>query len=246
MRVVVLSAGTGSRLGELTKNKPKALVQVGGVPLVDHLLAFIDHSFFEEILVVGGFAFDGLKAYLESKRISKIKVIWNPLYRKGNIFTLLRAMESFSGDSFLVTNIDHIYPRGMFDKMKRSLDGLVAMCDFDRALTADDMKVKLNHDHKTIKMISKQLTDFDGGYIGMTFVDRNAFGLYQEAVNKALAKFGDACVVENVLQLLAETGNPPKSCDLSGFGWYEVDNQEDLKKAEKRVLLNRSMFPYIR
>ena len=46
-------------------------------------------------------------------------------------------------------------------------------------------------------------------------------------------KFGDKAVAENVLQILANNENTaPGICDLSGIGWYEVDTEEDLKKAE--------------
>jgi hypothetical protein len=52
-------------------------------------------------------------------------------------------------------------------------------------------------------------------------------------------------VVETVLQVLAESGHPPKICDLSGFPWYEIDLPEEIKKAENGLLENRSLFPYI-
>ena len=58
----------------------------------------------------------------------------NKEYLKGNIFTLIRALNEFSDDSFLITNVDHIYPRKMFLKMKESFKGVTAMCDFDRTL----------------------------------------------------------------------------------------------------------------
>jgi choline kinase len=107
------------------------------------------------------------------------------------------------------------------------------MCDFDRSLGNDDMKVKLTSD-KRVKAISKQLTDFDCGYIGMTYVDSSREGLYREMISKVIDRFGEKAVVENILQILAETGEfAPYICDLSGFGWYEVDTEEDLMRAEK-------------
>ena len=38
LRVIVLAAGFGTRLYPLTKNKPKALLDLGGRTLLDHLM----------------------------------------------------------------------------------------------------------------------------------------------------------------------------------------------------------------
>ncbi len=239
MRAIVLAAGTGSRLGEMTKDKTKGMVKVNGKPLIDYLFEFFDQDFFDEIIVVGGFAFYDLEKHLKQKQIEHLKILENKEYHKGNIFTLITALKTFAHDSFLITNVDHIYPRVMFEKMKQSLNKITAMCDFDRKLGPDDMKVKLDADKKTVVHISKQLHDFDCGYIGMTYIDQSMESIYRDAVNKAIERFGDKAVVENILQILAE--NPktaPTICDLSGFGWYEVDDEHDLVNAEKGLFQN--------
>ena len=241
MRAIVLAAGTGSRLGEMTKNKTKGMVRVNGKPLIDYLFEFFELDFLDEIIVVGGFAFDELKMHLLEKNIDNLKILENKDYLKGNIFTLITALKTFAHDSFLITNVDHIYPKAMFQCMKQSLYKITAMCDFDRTLGFDDMKVKLLPDKKTVAHISKQLSDFDCGYIGMTYVDKSMEIAYRDAAYKAIERYGEKAVVENIVQILAE--NPkvaPVICDLSGFGWYEVDDENDLIKAEKGLLQNQN------
>ena len=233
MRAIVLAAGTGSRLGEITKARTKGMVPVKGKRLIDYLLDFFERDFFDEIIVVGGFYYEDLKSHISALKYKNVRVIENKDFLKGNIFTLLTALKEFKDDSFLITNVDHIYPRVMFNKMKESMSEITAMCDFDRKLGSDDMKVKLNSNH-TIERISKQLDVFDCGYIGMTYIDRTKEKFYRESVEKTLERLGEKCVVENVLQLIAENmSDAPKICDLSGFGWYEVDTEEDLLNAEK-------------
>jgi len=233
MRAIVLAAGTGSRLGEITKARTKGMVPVKGKKLINYLLEFLENNFFDEIIVVGGFCYEDLRDHIETLNYKNVRVIENKNYLKGNIFTLVTALGEFKDDSFLITNVDHIYPPVMFKKMKESMSGITGMCDFDRSLGADDMKVKLRED-KRIQSISKQLDIFDCGYIGMTYVDKDSEKYYRASVNATIAKVGEKAVVENVLQFMAEDGsNAPKICDLSGFGWYEVDTEEDLLKAEK-------------
>ena len=233
MKAIVLAAGTGSRLGEITEARTKGMVPVNGKKMIDYLLDFFELNFFDDIYIIGGFCYEDLSDHLEIRKISNIKVLENSDYMKGNIFTLLRGLEEFSDDSFLITNVDHIYPQIMFKKMKESFSGITAMCDFDRNLTDDDMKVRLR-ENRTIKKIRKDLQDFDCGYIGMTYVDKSMQGIYRRTIEKTLERFGDKAVVENILQVLADNENQaPVICDLSGFGWYEVDTPEDLQKAEQ-------------
>jgi choline kinase len=239
MRAIILSAGIGSRLGEMTRNMTKGMVSVGGKKLIDYLFDFLDLDYFQEILIVGGYFFRDLKRYIDSKDIERVRVIENEKYLKGNIFSLIRGLEEFAGDSFLITNVDHIYPSVMFDKMRESFEFITAMCDFDRVLGDDDMKVKLRDDRKCIEHIDKKLSDYDCGYIGMSYVDVSMEGIYRDAVEETLDRFGEKAVVENILQLLAQDeATAPRICDLTGIGWFEVDTEEDLFRAEKEILRN--------
>ncbi len=239
MRAVVLAAGIGSRLGEMTRNMTKGLVSVCGRKLIDYLLDFFDLDAFDEILVIGGHYYDDLREHIEGKQIPHVRTVKNEQYLKGNIYTLMRGLREFSGDSFLITNVDHIYPPILFERMRQSFDFITAMCDFDRMLGDDDMKVKLRDDGKSVASISKELTDFDCGYIGMTYIDSSMEEAYRNAIDGALARYGDKAVVENVLQVLAESVDAtPRICDLTGIGWYEIDTEEDLLRAEKEILRN--------
>jgi len=237
MKAIVLAAGTGSRLGNLTKDCTKGMVSVRGKKLIDYLLDFLDLSWLEEVVVVGGFGYQELEEHLLGKKLSNLKILENKDFLKGNIYTLITGLKEIKEESFLITNVDHIYPSKMFVKMKEGFKGITGMCDFDRSLGADDMKVELREDQKKIRNISKKLTNFQAGYIGMTYVDSSCLNLYKDALDKALQKYGDKAVVENILQILAEDEkNSPQIFDLSGFGWYEVDDSTDLAKAESGLL----------
>jgi choline kinase len=233
MKTIVLAAGTGSRLKDLTTARTKGMVEVGDRKLIDYLLDFLDIDMMDEIVIVGGFYYEDLKNHVDSRKNPKIRVIENKEYLKGNIFTLMTGLKEVGDDSFLITNVDHIYPKKMFTEMKKNFSGVRAMCDFDRPLGADDMKVKL--EGNCVIGISKQLSDFDCGYIGMTYVDKSMNSLYRKTIDEVLSRFGEKAVAENILQVLAESSNKPGICDLSGFGWYEVDTPDEKLSAEEKL-----------
>ena len=39
MKVVILSGGLGSRLGELTKSIPKPMIKISGIPILSHIIS---------------------------------------------------------------------------------------------------------------------------------------------------------------------------------------------------------------
>jgi len=68
-----------------------------------------------------------------------------------------------------------------------------------------------------------------------TFVPAAKRDRYEQMLAEVMRRYGDAVNVEQVLHDLAEAGEPPAACDISGFGWWEVDNAEDHATAEKAL-----------
>lgn len=232
MKTVILAAGTGSRLIHLTRERPKALVEVRGKPLIQYALDFANGLNSDGIVVVGGFYFEKLQKYLAAQK-SGITLIENNDFLAGNIFTLIKALPHIDED-FLLMNVDHIFPLELarnFLALKSTFSRVTALVDFDRPLQEDDMKV-LTSDKRTVAKISKTLLDYDAGYIGMTYVPQAKLAQYK-AVAKSVAANNDAAVVEHILQQLIHSGEPVNIFSATGIRWLEVDNLQDLKNAER-------------
>ncbi|MPZ23422.1 MAG: NTP transferase domain-containing protein, partial [Dehalococcoidia bacterium] len=68
LRGVILAAGNGSRLGSLTANQPKALLEVGGRPLVDYTLDAMAEAGIDQVVVVTGYLGATLEDDLTTRR----------------------------------------------------------------------------------------------------------------------------------------------------------------------------------
>lgn len=228
MKALILAAGLGIRMGSITSDKPKALIEVEKINLIDRVLGFLDHPKITQIGVVGGCNYDNLKEHLKWK---DVQLFFNPAYRHGNILSLKAALD-FINDDLLLANVDHIYPKELLTHILNNASKITAMCDFDRVLGEDDMKVKLA-DNGRMKKISKQLEDYDGGYIGMTFCSKEMISIYKEAVHDTENIYGKDSCVEFVLGHLAANDVEVNICDTSGYRWYEIDTPEDLLNTEE-------------
>ena len=55
MKVVILAGGIGSRMGDETRIKPKAMVEIGGLPILIHIINIYSHYGFNEFIVCAGY-----------------------------------------------------------------------------------------------------------------------------------------------------------------------------------------------
>lgn len=238
MQAVILAAGKGTRLGDLTKSLPKTLVELNGRPIIDYILSSLNPRVFSEVIIVGGYEFEILRGYIKKYGEGlKIRIVENKDYEKGSILTVQKAFPYFS-DSFLLFNADHIYPKVVIENFANSSKDITCACDFDRNLTNDDMKIKLN-EKKRVALIDKKLTDFDCGYVGMTFCSKEKLELYRNYAQRTLDEFGENSNVEKIIHKLADDKINPSTYDISGYGWLEIDNLEDLIKARKEIISNK-------
>jgi MurNAc alpha-1-phosphate uridylyltransferase len=109
---MVLAAGLGSRLRPLTLDRPKALVTVGGKPLIDHMLDRLARAGVRRVVVnVHAFA-DQLEDHLARRRDLEVIISderAGPLETAGG---LKKARPLLGEDPILVANIDSVWTEG--------------------------------------------------------------------------------------------------------------------------------------
>ena len=111
MKAIILAAGRGTRLKDLTKDTPKILVPVGGRPIIEYTLDALPQKIDEVIFVVSYYQ-DKIRAYLgQNYRGYKIHYVeQRELNGTGGAILSCRSLIA-DGESFLVLNGDDIYDR---------------------------------------------------------------------------------------------------------------------------------------
>ena len=112
-RAIILAAGFGSRMMPATADRPKPMVTVNGVRIIDTLLGALVAAGVEEITIIGGYRFEKLGELLEKYPL--IKLIENKEYAQtNNISSALLSFDTLHGGCYFceadlyITNPDII------------------------------------------------------------------------------------------------------------------------------------------
>ncbi len=71
MKVVLLAGGFGTRLSEETSVKPKPMVEIGGRPIIWHIMKFYAHYGLKDFIVLGGYKVEYIRDYFLNYRASE-------------------------------------------------------------------------------------------------------------------------------------------------------------------------------
>lgn len=71
MKVALLAGGLGTRLSEETAVKPKPMVEVGGRPIMWHIMKFYAHHGLRDFVVLGGYKVEVIRDYFLNYRANE-------------------------------------------------------------------------------------------------------------------------------------------------------------------------------
>lgn len=241
MQAIILAAGMGRRLGELTKHNTKCMVEVNGSKLIDRALLFLSHLNLNRIIIVVGYESQNLIDHINNKYHNSLNIIYvhNTIFDKtNNIYSLALAKEYFKEDDTLLLESDLIFEEEM-------LQMLVNAPDPDIALVAkyepwmDGTMVCIDDDNNIINFIPKKAFRHDER--DRYYKTVNIYKLSRDFINgqylpllEAYCKMkGNNEYYEEVLRVLTMIDKSRlKALPIGDIKWYEIDDIQDLDIAE--------------
>lgn len=111
MQAIILAAGMGKRLKQLTRNNTKCMVKVNGIPLINRTLRQLEQHCLSRIIIVTGYEGENLKNHINSLELkTPVVFIHNPVYDKtNNIYSLSLAKEYLLKEDTLLLESDIIF-----------------------------------------------------------------------------------------------------------------------------------------
>ena len=117
MQAIILAAGMGKRLKDLTQDNTKCMVQVNGVTLIDRMLHQLENRKLSKIVIVVGYKAQLLIDYINTLAIkTPIVYVTNEIYDKtNNIYSLALAKEYLCQEDTLLFESDLIFEDSLID-----------------------------------------------------------------------------------------------------------------------------------
>ena len=223
MDALIIAAGYGSRLRDLSDSKP--LTPVAGVPLIELGVRQAAAAGAARVVVVTGHQAARVEAFLADLAArSGIAVDWVRLadWSRPNGFSVIVGAERIVGD-YLLLMADHIFERRiLFDLACQGASDRAVTLAIDRRVTSelvdpqDATWVRLRDDDR-IDAIGKDVTPYDA-------VDCGAFLATPElavAIEDAIAD-GASGSLSDGMQRLADDGRAA-TMEIAGAWWLDVD-----------------------
>jgi choline kinase len=236
-KVILLVAGEGTRLRPYTLDRPKCMVEINGISLIDRQLSVLESEGLNDILMIGGY-----KAEMLRNRCTRLKL--NSRYHETNmVWTLFSAEEELEGDIILSYG-DIVYSKKILQALLKSTEDIAVIIDkgwesywlsrSDNPMDdAETLKLRANGTIYEIGKKPKSLNDMDGQYIGLMKFTAKGIEKLKAVFHSARSngniqgKSVESSYMTDLLQELIDADERIMAIPVYG-DWVEIDVESDL------------------
>ena len=239
MKAIILAAGRGTRLYPYTHDKPKCLLDIGNISILEHQINLIRDCGINEVVIVVGFGFERVEDFLRSYDGlgMRINTLYNPFYQSTNSLVSLWIARSEFDEDLVVMNGDDVYEIGVLDKALSIRDEKICLPIKKRSrYEREDMKVVV--DDSRITKISKEISNGEASAesVGIRVFRDTGVELLKRAVEEEMRNPGaeGKWYISSIHRLISK-GYKIKPLDIGELYWMDVDCPMDLFRARKQA-----------
>ena len=246
--VVILAAGSGTRLSPLTDNKPKCLVPLLGKPLLEWHLEALREAGVENLVVVRGYCGEQIS-------YPGVTYVDNNSYATTNMVYSLWCARDYFGDDITLAYGDIVYNPAVMRKVIESPYDISVVADrgwlsywqqrFDDPLSdAETFRYNAQGSITELGQEPKSVDEIQAQYIGLVRFSGRGVAILKETLDaeeKASRKGKSTLCSErnfnrlyitDLLQGMIDRGQAVHPVFIDR-GWIEVDSPTDLKLASR-------------
>lgn len=241
MQAIILAAGMGKRLGELTKDNTKCMIEVGGQKLIDRMLGQLSELHLNRVILVVGYQAENLINHIGNRYEGKIKIeyIRNDIYDKtNNIYSLALAKEKLQEDDTLLLESDLIFEDRMLKLLTENpYPNLALVAKYETWM--DGTMVRIDSENNIVSFVPKKAFRYNevpfyyktcNIYKFSKEFSRNQYVPFLEAYSKAM---GNNEYYEQVLRVITALDKSAlRALPITNEKWYEIDDIQDRDIAE--------------
>ena len=248
MKVIIIAAGTGTRLGKKKSELPKALLEVNDQTILSRQISILKKMGIEEIIVITG-------SYTEKFPSIDITYVNDRDYDEHDILgSLIVAKDYIEGD-IVITYSDILFDAIILEQIIQQECDIGIAIDMDWKQAYEERTLHplteaenvLLDDNKNVLKIQKNIksnTDMVGEFLGLIKLSSHGAKILTDKFEYLLANhtgtFHNAislkkAYITDLIQELVNSKLVVTPILISG-NWCEIDTIQDLERAQKMFL----------
>lgn len=227
---VIMAAGLGSRFGSRTELLPKGFVEVNGKSMIQRSIDALYRCGIERIIIGTGYHKEFYEAL--ATKDNKIECCFSPMFATTNsMWTLRNCSEVIGDEDFLLLESDLVFE-------DKAILSLIENNHPDILLAASETKfqdqyfVEFDSEGYLVNCSTKrEELNVCGEFVGIHKLSSKyykALCLYYDTIKKELPKYGYEYGLLDISKQI-----PLYVLKVDNLKWYEIDDEADLKMAEK-------------
>lgn len=240
MQAIILAAGMGRRLRQLTEKNTKCMVSINGERLIDRTLDALEGLDLRRIIIVVGYKSENLIRHIGERHDNiPIEFIQNRIYDKtNNIYSLALAKDKMEEDDTILLESDIIFNPEMLKVLVGNPYPNIALVA-KWASWMDGTVVKIDDKCNIVSMVPKEAFDFNetAEYYKTVNIYKFSKEFAKQKYNPFLEAYcksmGYNAYYEQVLNIITYiSANDMKALPVRDLKWFEIDDIQDKEIAE--------------
>lgn len=236
MKVLIFNSGTGSRMGKLTKNRPKCLVRLpNGETILSRQLRILSETGISEAVITTGKYTSEIKAEAEKCKSMRFTFVENPRYAETNYIYSMYLAAKYSDDDILMLHGDLVFEKEVICFMLRSRAKDLCMYEKVSCLPIKDFKCMVENNilrRVSVDIFEKNCYAFQPIYK----LSRETFRLWSDRAGEYAAAGKTSVYAEDALNELLPQLSITAVENHSGY-IQEIDNEDDFLKVGSKISL---------
>jgi len=237
-KAVVLAAGIGSRINEITKSIPKTMIEINGKCIYEYILKNLIDNNIKSVVFVIGYRADILEPILKNKCAElgiNLEIVMNEQYKTTNTMYSLWLARNLLKSDFIYLHGDLLFSSKMLSLFIKFSHENCILVDKNNPLDWDDA-MKIISNNNLLKYMSKSITvsEMDGVAIGIYKFNKHGSKLLFKTIGDLIEAGITKNWVSEAINIMSKHINV--NLQISKLhAWVDVDNLIDLESANKVI-----------
>lgn len=236
MQAIIMAAGKGSRLGNLTEDKPKCFLEIEGIKLIEYNIALLHSYGIHNIIIVTGYMTEKMEEFAAG--IEGVKCIYNPFYEMVNVLGSFYMAQEHLGEDTIYMHADTLCAPEILETILHTEGDIVLPVEYKHC---DEEAMKVVTENGRVTEISKLIPcqKAEGEFIGIAKLDSKVLPALRAATKNLMIQKEFSAYFEGAIQELIDEGNNHiVATSIGEYFWSEVDFLEDYQRATEQICGN--------